>query len=285
MTSLIMTPHGIHVHLPCIELGQGTGCILVDIFCVSVDTQSWKPLNDRIHLFLELNSASDGSPGYPLYNCQLLGAWSSNFLKTRSTWSESRLINLTSETVKEECNSAMWKNIYISPRPRHRSHITSGPHIFAACLALTPSSPFWIKPSTLSNVSNRGLQLIFVTRPHTIPWTGDYPVKLVFQCMDFSLHVTLGTCKINIDVSHNSSTSNHYVVLKYSRDNTDTSGSSRTRADTPSHNCVKDHVTQGSTRITKLTSLYSQEMHMSFTRSQKDPDDETLEIHTKFKVR
>ena len=178
----------------------------------------------------------------------------------------------------------MWKNIYISPRPRHRSHITSGPHVFVACLALTPSSPFWIKPSTLSNVSNRGLQLIFVTRPHTIPWTGDYPVKLVFQCMDFALHVTLGTCKINIDVSHNSSTSNHYVVLNYSRDNTETSGSSRTRADTPSHNCVKDHVTHGSTRITKLTSVYSQEMHMSFTRSQKDPDDETLEIHMKFKV-
>ena len=279
------TPYGIHAHLPCIDVGEGTGFILVDIFCHSTHPQAL--VDNRIHLLLQRDitaGANEDQTGYSSYDCQWL---------VDHTLSPTRILHIaeTKTTRGNHSSRAQWRDIYIPARPRHRAHVGSDiSELVARLAANAPKFPsFRIQPSIISD----GLfSCGAVTQlPPTIPWTGDPPFSLVLgnkwlETLGFKLVVTLGVCRrANEDTTGTSSPHiyalHYYAVLRtvYKSEEEDllVKVSSGTY-DAPEHDCQGDHISHGST-IIKAGFLLNATLKISFRKSLMDTPGDTLEVH------
>ena len=272
-----MTPHGIHAHVPCLELGGTSGCILIDIFCLSVTFMDIVSL----YLFLEPDRSPDGHgiECYPRYKCQ----WLCEPMKV-SRGTHGRVVSIVDQTLP---NSVRWRNIYISPRPRDHAYAKSDPHELLSRLSLGPSPPFRIERNTIPRLSHdNAVNLTFVTLTSP-PWTGNPPVELAFHWRGGMILVTLGVCELD---DHDETTpvahTFHYAVGRFDP----IVGAPASRSPShgkASHSCATDHVSHGSTRTVSLSnglSSHPSVFRISFTKSLEDPAERTLEVEMRVEV-
>ena len=273
-----MTPHGVHAHLPYLDLANTGGWILADIFCTSV-CYSDEAYSQSLYLLLE----PDPGPGdhvtgrHPRYRCQWL-----NSFTLIAPGARSRLVATRNRIFTQFPNFVKWADIYISPRPRDRAHIKSAPPELLTHLSLGPSPPFRIKLHTISRLSHdNDVNLISVTHTPT-PWTGHPPVKLAFRFQKYMVLVTLGICGLGdcawayrdpapTNTSHYASVITYWLALA-----PNITDSELPRNDKTSHNCVKDHVSHGSACAVFPNAV--DVFWMGFKRSLLDPDGKTLEV-------
>ena len=278
-----MTPYGIHAHLPCIDIGEGTGFVLVDIFCHRTHCPQ-ELVDDRVYLLLQRDlTANEGPTGYSSYDCQWL---------VYHPLFPTRIVHIigTETTRGNHSSRAEWRDIYIPARPRHRAHVGSDiSELVARLAANAPKFPsFRIQ---LSMISDGSFSCGAVTQlPPAIPWTGDPPFSLVFgnqslETLGFKLVVTLGVCgRVNKGTGTSNPpnhVSHYYAVLRTvyrSEDEDPLVKVSNGTYDAPEHDCQEDHISHGST-ITRAGFLLNARFKISFRKSLVDTPGETLEVH------
>lgn len=253
-----MTPYGVQAYLPYIDLGND--CIVVDIFCINRTGSASHPL----YLFLRSDESTEEGEGNPrLYYCLAYIQYS----RDSPQYAPQRRLLCP---VEGHLDFEQWKEIYISPRPPYRSNSALlDAHERLSRLSLGPSPPFRIRPSTISSLQRRySLRLTSIEGAHT-PWTGHAPVRLYFSFLWSSAHmvvVELGRCTRSPVTGQGLGP--HYVVVGPSLLPPTFVGAS--------HDCAKDHVTNGCTRVLKDGQY---EGSIIFKRSVlDDPMGETLEL-------
>ena len=169
--SFTITPHGVHAHVPVMELGNGY--ILVDIFCRKTDCQG------TLYLIL-LRDPTDSSEGggYPRYECALFSDWHIPILKMDPI--PRRLVNLPTSALSAH-DFAQWRDMYISPRPAYRSHLSSDTREIVAQLSIGPAPPFRIKPSTINRLQRECSLYLVPLAPVPVRNTGRLPIRLQFS--------------------------------------------------------------------------------------------------------
>ena len=269
------------------DLGEGTGCVLVDIFCFRDNDVKAMAKSQRLYLLLQTDPTfNEYVEGHMLYTCRLLkGDLIHGLVKSKHA---SRLVNIALQTIPEAPNIVEWRSIYISPRPsRLHSRRKLDPDHLVSRLTLGPSPPFRIKTSTISSLSHHGIRLTSVTLTPT-PWTGYPPAKFVFGTTSGkALSVTLGMCRAYEGAIGTANPpgirSPHYAVVTGKFSARDDEASAECSAGTESHNCATDHVWHGSVINTWLHRPGTR-IKISFVRSLVDIREEILEVHMEAEV-
>ena len=281
----MMTPYGIRAHLPCIDIGQGTGFVLVDIFCHSTHPKA--SVDNRIYLLLQRDGvANEDLTGLSTYKCQSLAD-----LPEWKYAIPTRIVHITrtKTTSGNHSTHAQWRDIYISARPRHRAHLSSDISELVARLAINaPKFPsFRIQPSMISGEFHC---CSAVTRlPPSVSWMGDPPFNLVLKLLkDWTGHehkfvLTLGVCRgackdITGTSNSPSQTPHYYAVIKGFKSLEEEDPTVKVLSgnyEAPQHDCQRDHVSHGSI----ISGGSDRHVRILFKRSLVDTCGETLEVH------
>ena len=257
-----MTPYGVHAYLPFIDIGDE--CILVDIFCFDTKRSS-----APVYLVLRPNTADRDRGKRRRYYCQCI-----SHLQTGV-----KMHSRIACPVGYSLSCQHWKDIYITPRPPHRSnHTLPDVQELLSRLTLGPAPPFRFE-SMMSLLAHKcDLHLTSVTPQIPIPWTGHPPVELRFAPHYPSIPdilVRLGRCKSGR--SHVQEGGLFYVVIE-SLDGSSTSVGAPNDHEA-SHSCPKDHVTSNQTRMFLIQGHAP--IQVVFRRSPISDHlaEETLEVH------
>lgn len=164
------TQHGIHAHLPVVELSSKHA--VADLLCSDNDMPLWLFLH-RPH---EIDSRNERTEGPKAFHCSL--ACDSHFRLARPTKNWSTTMNWR------------WQEITISPRPTFRAHAavpaiisnSTWYHYLARVLDAGMHAPFRIRPAMFAELHHRSGWALHAFEPRVeLPWGGLPYLTLVFR--------------------------------------------------------------------------------------------------------
>ena len=190
-----------------------------------------------------------------------------------------RLVLFSPEALMNTSPNWMWEDICISPRPPYRPIFLPDIQEHLSRLSLSSAAPFRIKPFTISalGLSNSAIELVSIS-PVFPPWSGRTPLQLIFRGRHANgqLLLVLGRCNRQeapdlrdiIRVSNQVVPGPHFIAVRILG----------TESDDISHDCKRDHVKAGTSRIWNLQ-WAGGDPRISLAKSCIDsPSEEPLEL-------